>query len=254
MKRTKLFFSVLVGTLFFFWGSDLSAQIFKNQRTIYPSGNYTSTFTIQLGSPGKGPTAGPIYGFIPAIYPQHPYAGGRAPDGIVPNSPADGKTAPDGTAPNGGMVQTEYGGGIPTNGIISNNFNRYDGRFWGRYPPFFSFGWGGHYAPSVRPIPNFNYVPKGFLDPSPMKPAEVVERAAIIEVNVPEDAIVLIDGKSTKHQGPVRVFNTPKLTPNTDFSYLVRAEWKEGEKEVIKRKKVTVRAGTRSIVDFIENY
>jgi len=77
-------------------------------------------------------------------------------------------------------------------------------------------------------------------------PAEVV-------VKVPADAELWFEGKKVSNTGTSRSFRTPPLEQGHKYSYEVRARWKEGGKPVEKTRKVIVKAGERSTLDFLED-
>jgi uncharacterized protein (TIGR03000 family) len=72
----------------------------------------------------------------------------------------------------------------------------------------------------------------------------------LIEVKVPESAVVTLDGKPTTSAGLVRVFRSPDLPTDKSFDYDIVATWKEGEKPVTKSKTISGKPGERLTVDF----
>src|SRR5262245_30351556 len=72
---------------------------------------------------------------------------------------------------------------------------------------------------------------------------------ARLEVHLPAEAQLWVDGKKTNQTGATRKFTTPTLTPNRDFYYELRAEWNEQGRTVADTRRVTVRAGERVKVD-----
>src|SRR4051794_33711706 len=68
-------------------------------------------------------------------------------------------------------------------------------------------------------------------------------KPAIIRVRVPTQAQVLLDGEKTTQTGADRRFESPPLPPGKSFTYSVRAMWKEGGKEVVRKAEAVVRAG-----------
>jgi uncharacterized protein (TIGR03000 family) len=76
--------------------------------------------------------------------------------------------------------------------------------------------------------------------------------AARIRVMVPADAKVWFDDRMTQQTGSVREFETPALTPGRDFSYDVKAQWRDRDgKDVTQTKHVDVRANSNATVDFM---
>jgi uncharacterized protein (TIGR03000 family) len=92
-------------------------------------------------------------------------------------------------------------------------------------------------------IPALTVVP-----PSP--PAEQPMTAAI-DVQVPPNARVWVDGVQTKQTGPTRRFVTPTLTPGVTYQYEIRAAWNDGGKEVTRTQHLTFQAGDSPSVTFV---
>jgi uncharacterized protein (TIGR03000 family) len=80
-------------------------------------------------------------------------------------------------------------------------------------------------------------------------PAEK-DAPAAIEVHVPANAEVWIDGAKTKQQGSKRAFVSPTLTAGKDYVYEIRATWREDGREQKETRRVTFRAGAQVSVDF----
>jgi uncharacterized protein (TIGR03000 family) len=80
-----------------------------------------------------------------------------------------------------------------------------------------------------------------------VKPVEV---SAYVDVRVPEDAVVYIQGKRMELTGTERRFVSPALNPDTDYTYTIRATWTEDDREVSKTKRLAVRAGEHREVRF----
>jgi uncharacterized protein (TIGR03000 family) len=70
------------------------------------------------------------------------------------------------------------------------------------------------------------------------------EAAAQIELRVPADAEVWIDGARTTQTGAVRRFVSPPLPPGREYSYEVRVGWKDAGREVTQSRRLAVRAGS----------
>ncbi len=73
---------------------------------------------------------------------------------------------------------------------------------------------------------------------------------AQINVLVPANAKVWFDDSQTTQQGTNRVFASPALTPGSAYYYTVKAQWREGDKDVTQSRRVDVRAGANVNVDF----
>ena len=79
----------------------------------------------------------------------------------------------------------------------------------------------------------------------------IPDNAALIDVRVPGNAEVLIDGQKTNQAGTMREFVTPALDPGQEFSYDIRARWTENGQEVDRHRKVTFHAGDRLTVNLM---
>jgi uncharacterized protein (TIGR03000 family) len=101
-------------------------------------------------------------------------------------------------------------------------------------------------ASGVRPVVREYTVPKEAMTLPP------VDQPARIDVEVPARAVVYCDGTKTRLTGTIRHFVTPALGPGREYSYELRAEWKEGERTVSVSKNVAFRAGDQVTVSFLE--
>jgi uncharacterized protein (TIGR03000 family) len=72
---------------------------------------------------------------------------------------------------------------------------------------------------------------------------------ASIEVRLPDRAELLFQGVRTAQTGARRSFTTPSLARGQVYAYEVAARWSEGKGEVVRRERITVRAGDRVVVD-----
>jgi uncharacterized protein (TIGR03000 family) len=73
---------------------------------------------------------------------------------------------------------------------------------------------------------------------------------AHLDVRLPAEAELWVDGKKTSQSGETRKFTTPDLKPGQEYAYEMRAHWngKDGKKEETRR--VAFRAGQQVKVDF----
>jgi len=76
------------------------------------------------------------------------------------------------------------------------------------------------------------------------------DQMASIEVRVPADAQIWIDGVKTKQHGAKRAFASPTLAAGKDYVYEIRAVWREDGRETTETRKITFRAGAQVSVDF----
>jgi uncharacterized protein (TIGR03000 family) len=75
------------------------------------------------------------------------------------------------------------------------------------------------------------------------------DMAAYLIVRLPADAILTVDDAPTKSTGELRRFYTPPLRVGREFTYTLRATWRERGQEVKREKKVVVQAGRETAVD-----
>jgi uncharacterized protein (TIGR03000 family) len=74
--------------------------------------------------------------------------------------------------------------------------------------------------------------------------------AALINVKVAQNATLTFDDEPTQQTGEFRQFMTPALEPGKNFSYTVHAKWQDGGRDMDQSRKVSVRAGQQTQVDF----
>jgi uncharacterized protein (TIGR03000 family) len=87
--------------------------------------------------------------------------------------------------------------------------------------------------------------------PSPKKEASAGEVAMVI-IAAPEGVRVTVNGKAIAMKSAEEKFITPELEPDANYSYLVTAEAVRDGQVVSKTRKVMVKAGLESRVDFRE--
>jgi uncharacterized protein (TIGR03000 family) len=75
---------------------------------------------------------------------------------------------------------------------------------------------------------------------------------AVVEVRLPAAAQLWFDDVLTRKHGRDRVFRTPPLRRGRSYYYIVRARWKEEGRPIEQTRKVSVRAGRRSVLDFTQ--
>ena len=112
-----------------------------------------------------------------------------------------------------------------------------------------------HYgAYPVASTPTARVVPTYSRPQTVSTPAESPSTAlpVHIEVRVPAGAEIWFDDEKTVQAGTVRLFVSPPLPPGRDYTYEVRARWREDGSEVTQSRRVTVRAGQQVSVTFPE--
>jgi len=162
----------------------------------------------------------------------------------------------------GGHGGGYHGGG----GYYHGGGGYYRGGYGGYYPGFglgvgiYSGGYGYGYpahdygAPAYVDGGSPVALQRSSLYPSDADvqgpPPDADANAATVAVRVPADAEVWFDGAPTSQRGESRTFSSPPLNADRDYHYDIRARWTEGGKEVEQTRRVNVRAGQRSAVDF----
>jgi uncharacterized protein (TIGR03000 family) len=139
-------------------------------------------------------------------------------------------------------------------GYYSGSYAYYPGMYYPTGSPYSYYG--TNYAPRYELGVNgssrtYGYAPdtSGESEYYGTMPS-VPDTAALISVKVPPDAVIWFDNHKTKQTGPERRFVTPSLDPDRNFSYEVRAQWMENNRQVEETKKVTIHSGEQSTVDF----
>jgi uncharacterized protein (TIGR03000 family) len=111
---------------------------------------------------------------------------------------------------------------------------------------------GAPYAPLSRPLADVPLHREVALTarPAPVT-ATATARPALIDVVLPADAALSFQGvPMTEETGALRQFQSPPLTPGRNYSYDVRATWKDKEgREIVRSRRLTVRAGDHLDVD-----
>ncbi len=78
------------------------------------------------------------------------------------------------------------------------------------------------------------------------------EKPAYLNVILPKDAQLLVDGTKTKKTGEERHFVSPPLPLGKPYKYELKATWTENGKQVVRERKARVEAGKTTIVDLLE--
>ncbi len=79
---------------------------------------------------------------------------------------------------------------------------------------------------------------------------EVSNAPATIEVNLPAEAKLTVDGNPTRSTSDRRTFITPALEAGVSFVYTLRAEIVRDGQNAVQSQDVTVRAGETTQVSF----
>jgi uncharacterized protein (TIGR03000 family) len=115
-------------------------------------------------------------------------------------------------------------------------------------------------APGVQPGGPFGGVqpggPFGGVQPGGpfggVQPGMQREMPVILVVRLPANAKLDIEDTPTKSTGEVRTYRSPPLAPGKNYTYTLKATWKEGDKEVVRERSVAVHAGEVVRVDLFQ--
>jgi uncharacterized protein (TIGR03000 family) len=130
----------------------------------------------------------------------------------------------------------------------------YDGYAADTYVPNYpSYTAPDYYGSSVAPNYYGSYTaPEGSSAGYYGAQSAAVDNTAHIVVRMPADAKLWFENDLTTQTGTERHFDSPPLTPGKEFSYNVRAQWREGNQDVTRSREVLVHAGDRVTVDFTQ--
>jgi uncharacterized protein (TIGR03000 family) len=157
-----------------------------------------------------------------------------------------------------GYYSPSYGGYYP--------YGDYNGYAAGYYSPAYNNGsyafpdssiYGAGplqmpYAPgALMPNADAFVPPTNLLPSSPEGSVEITpsvssaEAPVTIQVRLPEDAEMWVDGKKMAEKGSSRRFQSPPLAPGQDYVYELRVRWKEDGRTMDYTRNITVRAGDK---------
>jgi uncharacterized protein (TIGR03000 family) len=86
-------------------------------------------------------------------------------------------------------------------------------------------------------------------DTAAVAPTAPATEAARVNVLVPSDAVLTIQGQRMSQTGSYREFVSPPLVPGHDYTYTIRAAWNANGSDVSQERTVHVAAGSRVEVD-----
>src|SRR5579884_166675 len=113
--------------------------------------------------------------------------------------------------------------------------------YWGWDYPGYGYGYGGYpyggyygdygYPMMYPPYYGYGHPPADYMAAYP--PIPVAESTAVLlNVTVPAGAELWVDGHKTSQTGAVRQFTSPPLAAGKDYTYELRAKWKDGGRTV----------------------
>lgn len=153
----------------------------------------------------------------------------------------------------GNPIFSSYGGGggySPFVGVFAPYMGGYN---YGGYDPrvasvpsaaYFTYGRTSYTTESPSPIPVYGPTPA--YAPLP----QALPLTALLQVQVPADAEVWLEGQKMRSTGLMRLYRSPPLDPAKGYVYEVHARWLIDGKPVEDVRRVAVRAGATLFVDF----
>jgi uncharacterized protein (TIGR03000 family) len=146
-----------------------------------------------------------------------------------------------------------YGYGYPY-------YSYYPGYYggWG-YPYYSYYSYPSYWSyPSYYSYPAYTVVPQttgyqSFYYAPEAAANQQQDRRVRVEVLAPQDAEVWFDNFKTQQTGTTRLFQSPPVEPNYDYTYDIRAKWMDNGRPVERTRKVTARAGQQVKVDFLQD-
>ncbi len=127
--------------------------------------------------------------------------------------------------------------------------------YYGGYYGYPAYDYGYYGSPSYysTPAPYYTYqAPTAVTaDPGYALTSTQQDNTAVIDVRVPADAQVFVDGRPTQQRGTERLFHTPPLSPGT-FTYELQATWSANGTPTTVTRQVQVQAGRHAFVNFME--
>jgi uncharacterized protein (TIGR03000 family) len=81
---------------------------------------------------------------------------------------------------------------------------------------------------------------------------DVPQQSVLLNVQVPSDAKVEINGEQTSQTGSYRQFVTPVLTEGKSYTMVVKATWSNGQGQVTKSQKVQCQAGETFTINMMQ--
>jgi uncharacterized protein (TIGR03000 family) len=106
-------------------------------------------------------------------------------------------------------------------------------------------------APPAGTAPPTGPPPPGANPPGPNAPVRLTDSDVLINVRVPADATVWMNGAPTNQTGGRREFISSGLQPGRTYTFSIRAQWTGPDGKVIaQERQVSVQGGERRNVDF----
>jgi uncharacterized protein (TIGR03000 family) len=117
------------------------------------------------------------------------------------------------------------------------------------YPVYVSPGYGPP-APASSPVRQV--AGQGPAPGAPGGPVQLTDGDALLNIRVPPDAVVRINGRQTTQNGPRREFVSSGLAPGRTYTFVVTAHWAGPDGRAVEQEqRVHVQGGERRNVDFL---
>lgn len=142
-------------------------------------------------------------------------------------------------------------GGSSMGSSGGSSFGSYSPSYYS--PPSYS---ASYYSHSYYSPPYYVTYPSSFRSPayyygststegyySTSTAASRSKRPVLVNLRVPSEAKIWIDGSETKQTGTNRSFESPPVTVGREYAYQIRVQWNRDGKEVTQTRQVTVHAG-----------
>src|SRR5579871_832057 len=87
---------------------------------------------------------------------------------------------------------------------------------------------------------------------APGGPVRLTEADVLLNIHVPTDAVVRINGAPTTQNGPRREYLSSGLAPGRTYTFVVTAQWTDEDGQAVEQeKRLHVQGGERRNVDFL---
>jgi len=136
-----------------------------------------------------------------------------------------------------------FGGYYPFDNGYDSYYRSYAG--YNGYSPLSMAGYGGSSDPSYAAQASR---PPAMVGRAPAMPDTTV----VIDLRVPADALVWINDSKTEPTGALRRFVSPPLLPKQTALYDIRCRWEQDGRQQEQTRHVTVRAGDRLAINFLQ--
>jgi uncharacterized protein (TIGR03000 family) len=93
------------------------------------------------------------------------------------------------------------------------------------------------------------FVALALMPPSFVSAQQGAAKPALVRVMVPAEAQLHFDQHLTRQSGTDRLFETPPLPAGKSYSYLLKATWPQGNRQVVRMAVATVQAGGETVID-----